>query len=130
MKANSVFTREITALQEEGFLHKAFRIRNSILNEKSWQGIPEGLGVCIDLPAVPVMPLYQFLFAQDMIEENVFLRHFNMGIGMVVAVPEKDWKDAMKIIGKFSKCWRIGQVWADVRHKGETVWSEGRILWN
>ena len=130
MKANSVFTREITALQEEGFLHKAFRIRNSILNEKSWKGIPEGLGVCIDLSAVPVMPLYQFLFAQDMIEEKVFLRHFNMGIGMAVAVPEKDCKDAMKIIGQFSECCRIGQVEADDKRKGETVWSKGRILWN
>lgn len=130
MKANSVFTREITALQEEGFLHKAFRIRNSILNEKSWQGIPEGLGACIDLSAVPVMSLHQFLFAQDMIEENIFLRHFNMGIGMAVAVPEKDCKDAMKIIGQFSECWRIGQVEADDKHKGETVWSKGRILWN
>lgn len=129
MKANSVFTREITELQEEGYLHKAFRIHNSLLNEKSWQDIPEGLGVCIDLSAVPVMPLYQFLFAQDMIEESVFLRHFNMGIGMVVAVPEKYCEEAMKVVGQFSECWRIGQVEADDEHKGETVWRKGRILW-
>lgn len=129
MKANSVYTREITALLERGYLHKAFRIRNSLLNEKSWQGIPKGLGVCIDLSSVPIMPLYQFLFEQDMIEENVFLRHFNMGIGMVVAVPEKECKDAMEIIGQFSECWRIGQVEADEEHEGETVWRKGRILW-
>lgn len=130
MKANSVFTREIIALQGEGYLHKAFRIRNSLLNEKSWQDIPEGLGVCIDLSSLPVMPLYQFLFAQDMIEESAFLRHFNMGIGMTVAVPEKYCEEAMKVIGQFSECWRIGQIEADNRHKGETVWSRGRILWN
>lgn len=121
--------REITALQERGYLHKAFRIRNSLLNEKSWQDIPEGLCVCIDLSAVPVMPLYQFLFAQDMIEENVFLRHFNMGIGMAVAVSEKDCKDAMEVIGQFSQCWRIGQVEADNGHAGETVRRKGRVLW-
>lgn len=130
MKANSVFTREITALQGEGYLHKAFRIRNSLLNEKSWQDIPEGLSVCIDLSSLPVMPLYQFFFAQDMIEESVFLRHFNMGIGMTVAVPEKYCEEAMKVIGQFSECWRIGQIEADNGHKGETVWSRGRILWN
>lgn len=61
--------------------------------------MPEGLGVCIDLSAVPVMPLYQFLFAQDMIGEDVFASHFNMGIGMAAAVPEKYWEEAMEVIG-------------------------------
>lgn len=129
MKANPVFTREITALSEEGYLHKAFRISNSLLNWKCWRGIPEGLGVCIDLSAVPVMPLYRFLFAQDMFEENAFLCCFHMGIGMVVAVPEKYWKEAMKVIGQFSECWRIGRLEADDEHKEDKVWSRGRISW-
>lgn len=129
MKANSVFVKEITALQEEGYLNKAFRISNSLLNNKCWRDIPEGLCAYIDLSALPVMPLYRFLFKQDMIGENVFPFHFNMGIGMVAAVPEKYWKEAMKVIGQFSECWRIGQVETDDRHKGEKVWSRGRILW-
>ena len=129
MKANSVYVREITALQEKGYLHRAFRISNQLLNERCWWDIPEGLGVCIDLSELPVMPLYRFMFAQDMIGENVFPYHFNMGIGMVVAVQEKYWKEAMKVIGQFSECWRIGQVEANDGHKGEKVWSRGRILW-
>ncbi len=129
MKANSVFTKEIITLQEKGYLHKAFRIGNTLLNEKSWSGIPEGLGICIDLSTIPVMPLYQFLYTQDLIGERVFPYHFNMGIGMVVAVPEKYWKETMKIIEQFSECWRIGQVETDENHKGEKVWSKGRILW-
>ena len=129
MKANLVYTREIAALQELGYLHKAFRISNSLINVKCWRDIPEGLCAYIDLSSVPVMPLYRFLFEQDMIGENVFPFHFNMGIGMVVAVPEKHWKEAMKIIGKFSECWCIGQVETDDRNKGEKVWSKGHILW-
>ena len=129
MKANSAFTREIAALQEKGYLHRAFRISNSLLNWKCFKDIPEGLGICIDLSALPVMPLHQFLFEQDMIGEDVFFHHFNMGIGMVVAVPEKYGKEAMKIIGQFSECWCIGQVEADDGHKGERVFGRGRILW-
>lgn len=128
MKANSAFTREITALQEEGYLHMAFRTGNTLLNWRSWQGMPEGLGACIDLSALPVTPLYKFLFAQDMIGENVFSRHFNMGIGMAVAVAENHWREAMEVIGQFSQCWRIGQVETD-RYKGAKVWSKGQILW-
>lgn len=129
MKANSAFAREITALQEKGYLRDAFRIGNTLMNEGIWRGIPEGLGVCIDLSALPVMPLHQFLFEQGMIGENVFSYHFNMGIGMVVAVPEKDCKEAIEVIGQFSECWRIGQVETDDGHKGEKVWSKGRISW-
>lgn len=128
MRANTAFTREIAALQERGYLHKAFRIGNSLLNWKYWQGIPEGLGVCIDLTALPVLPLYRFLFEQDRIGENVFSHHFNMGIGMAVAVPEKHWEDAVSVISRFSQCWRIGQVERG-GHKGIKVWSRGRIQW-
>lgn len=128
MKANSAYTEEIAVLQEKGYLHMAFRTRNSLLNWKGWQGMPEGLGVCIDLAALPVTPLYRFLYEQDMIGENAFSRHFNMGIGMAVVVPEKHWKEAMEAIGQFSRCWRIGQVESD-RYKGVKVWSKGQILW-
>lgn len=129
MKANWAYTREITALQEKGYLHKAFRIHNTLLNGKSWQGMPEGLGVCIDLSLVPVLPLFQFLFMQDMIGENVFPSHFNMGIGMVAAVAREHWEDAMRVIGRYSECWRIGQVEKNDFHKGETAWSVGKIKW-
>ncbi len=128
MRANTAFTREIAALQEKGYLHKAFRIGNSLLNWKYWQGIPEGLGVCIDQAALPVLPLFRFLFEQDRIGENVFSHHFNMGIGMAVAVPEKHWEDAVSVISRFSQCWRIGQVERG-GHKGIKVWSRGRIQW-
>lgn len=130
MKANSAYTREIAALQKRGYLHKAFRVHNTLLNEKSWQGLPQGLGVCIDLSLVPVMPLYQFLFSQDLIGENVFPSHFNMGIGMIAAVPCEHWQEAMRIIGQFSECWRIGHVEKNNAHKGERVWSVGTVQWH
>ncbi len=128
MKPNIAFTREIAALQEAGYLRKAFRIGNALLNGRSWRGMPEGLGACIDLETLPIMPLYRFLFDQERIGENVFSYHFNMGIGMVAAVPEAHWRDAMEVVGKFSECWRIGRVESD-RHKDVKVWSKGQIRW-
>lgn len=128
MKANSAFAREIMALQEEGYLHKAFRLGHS-LDSGNWLDMPEGLGACIELASLPVMPLYQFLFEQDMIGENVFTHHFHMGIGMIAAVPEQHYQRAMEIIGQFSECWRIGRIEAAQGHKGEKVWYEGQISW-
>lgn len=152
MRANTAYTREIMALQEAGFLHMAFRSGHALLNREAcngsysgmadmrsghtllnrriWSEIPEGIGACIDLSAVPVLPLYRFLFEQDMIGEKVFTYHFNMGIGMIVAVPEKRRKEAMEIIGRFSECWCIGRIEADNGHKGARVWSRGKISWD
>ncbi len=152
MRANTAYTREIMALQEAGFLHMAFRSGHALLkreacngsysgmadmrsghtllNRRIWSEIPEGIGACIDLSAVPVLPLYRFLFEQDMIGEKVFTYHFNMGIGMIVAVPEKRRKEAMEIIGRFSECWCIGRIEADNGHKGARVWSRGKISWD
>ena len=129
MKANSVYTREIMALQEKGYLKGACRSSNTLLNWKYWRAIPDGLGACIDLSAIPVLPLYRFLFEQDMIGENMFSYHFHMGIGMTVAVPEEHWKESIEVISQFSECWRIGQIENDGRHKGERVWNKGRISW-
>ena len=129
LKPGRAFTGEIRALQQRGLLHGAVRTQNSILKRRSWKGVPEGLGACIDLCAVPVFPLHRFLFQQDMIGERVFPYHFNMGIGMIAVVPEDGWKEAMEMIGQMSPCWRIGRIMKDTGHEGEKVWTEGRILW-
>lgn len=129
LKPGRAFTGEIRALQQRGLLHGAVRVQNSILKRRSWKCVPEGLGACIDLCAVPVFPLHRFLFQQDMIGERVFPYHFNMGIGMIAVVPEDGWKEAMEMIGQISPCWRIGRIMKDTGHEGEKVWTEGRILW-
>lgn len=151
MRANTAYAREIMALQEAGYLHMALRNGHALLNRKTceggcstitdlraghtllnrkfWREIPDGIGACIDLSAVPVLPLYRFLYEQDMIGEEAFAYHFSMGIGMIVAVSEKYRKEAMDIIGQFSECWCIGRIEPDDGHEGEKVWSRGKISW-
>lgn len=134
LRPNSAYAREIAALQESGYLQGAFRIGNSLLNNNGWNNIdlnkiPDGLSVCIDLSAIPVMPLYRFIFEQDMIGENAFPYQFHMGIGMVVIVSEQNVKEAMELIGQYSECWRIGQVEADNRYAERKIWTRGQIKW-
>lgn len=38
-------------------------------------------------------------------------------------------EEAMKVIGQFSDCWRIGQIVSDTEHKGRKIWLKGKILW-
>lgn len=129
LKPSTAFTREIMALLDKEYLHGAFRVPNSLVKQCLWSDLPNGLLASIDLSAIPVTPLYRFLFQQDMIGESVFPYHFHMGIGMVAVVPADKCEEAMKTIGKFSECYRIGQIEADTEHKGEKVWMKGRITW-
>jgi phosphoribosylformylglycinamidine cyclo-ligase len=52
--------------------------------------LPDGLGARIDLAAVPVPPVFQWLADEGGIAENEMLRTFNCGIGMIVVVAPKD----------------------------------------
>jgi phosphoribosylformylglycinamidine cyclo-ligase len=52
--------------------------------------LPDGLGARIDLAAVPVPPVFQWLASEGGIAENEMLRTFNCGIGMIVVVAPND----------------------------------------
>jgi phosphoribosylformylglycinamidine cyclo-ligase len=52
--------------------------------------LPKGLGARIDLSAVPVLPVFQWLAAIGGITQNEMLRTFNCGVGMIVIVSAKD----------------------------------------
>jgi phosphoribosylformylglycinamidine cyclo-ligase len=47
--------------------------------------LPEGLGVALDLAAIPVPPVFSWLAKTGGVAEREMLRTFNCGIGMIVA---------------------------------------------
>lgn len=47
--------------------------------------LPEGLGVALDLSAIPVLPVFGWLAKTGGVVEREMLRTFNCGIGMIVA---------------------------------------------
>src|SRR5579871_414935 len=52
--------------------------------------LPKGLGVMLDLPRVPVLPVFKWLAKTGDIAEPEVLRTFNCGIGMIAVVAAKD----------------------------------------
>jgi phosphoribosylformylglycinamidine cyclo-ligase len=74
--------------------------------------LPDGLGARINLAAVPVPPVFQWLASEGGIAEHEMLRTFNCGIGMIVVVSPKD-ADA------------VAQAFT---HGGETTVTLGKIV--
>jgi phosphoribosylformylglycinamidine cyclo-ligase len=54
--------------------------------------LPDGLGISLDLAAIPVPPVFRWLAAEGPVGESEMLRTFNCGIGMVVIAAAKDAK--------------------------------------
>jgi len=52
--------------------------------------LPEGLDAEVDLSAITVLPVFQWLAREAAIAETEMLRTFNCGIGMVAVTDEKN----------------------------------------
>jgi phosphoribosylformylglycinamidine cyclo-ligase len=75
--------------------------------------LPDGLDGEVNLDAIAVLPVFQWLAKQAGIAESEMLRTFNCGIGMVAVVDEKD---AEAVIAAFGDGVRIGKL---VKGSGE-----------
>jgi phosphoribosylformylglycinamidine cyclo-ligase len=87
----------------------------------------EGLGVRIDLDAVPVLPVFRWLAAVGRVAPPEMLRTFNCGIGMV-AVVAPDEADAVEaaLTRAGERVARIGRV-VVAAEDGERVTYSGRL---
>jgi len=87
--------------------------------------LPDGLGIHLDLDAIPVLPVFKWLAAAGGVVEAEMLRTFNCGIGMiVVAGPDKAAavEKAFADIGETLVA--LGEV---VEARGERVTYKGKL---
>ncbi len=122
MKPNACYVNVVSALQEQGLVHGIFVISNSLFNRKCYCSMPKGLGVGISISQIPVPALHQYIYDLNMMDRECFLRDFSLGIGMVLAVPEKESDRAMEVIRKYHECCRLGTVQQDDEHPDARVW--------
>lgn len=74
--------------------------------------LPDGLGIELDLAAIPVPPVFRWLAAEGPVAEAEMLRTFNCGIGMVVVTAAETAE----------------RVTADLRRAGEQPVTIGEVV--
>jgi len=73
--------------------------------------LPKGLGVALDLSAIPVLPVFSWLAREGGVAEKEMLRTFNCGIGMVVVVSASHAAEGEKALADAGLApIRIGEV--------------------
>ncbi len=128
LKPNVAFCQAIACLLKEDIPHGIFKNGN-VVDKRMERRIPQGLGIRIELEKLPVLPLYRFLLEQGLVEESIMPYCFQMGIGMMVAVPEEQAENAMDMLRRYHDCYVIGRVEKDRKQVYGKMWAEGKLKW-
>ena len=102
----------LRAIRETGAVKALAHITGGGFTDNIPRVLPPGLGVGIDLPRLPVLPVFKWLAEQGDIDELEMLRTFNCGIGMVMIV----------------KAEAVEQISAVLTEAGETVSVLGQVI--
>ena len=116
LKIHRSYLTPLRALHSAGLLKGAAHITGGGITENTPRILPKGLGVRIKVGSWPVLPVFDLLRKISRIPENDWRRTFNLGIGMIVVVSQRQLKEAARILGALREpFYPIGEV---VRGRG------------
>jgi len=98
LKIHRSYLRAIRKLLEEDMLKGAAHITGGGITDNTPRMLPKNLGVQIDLASWPALPIVELLRRLGAIPTDDLRRTFNLGIGMILAVSQKDSARAEKIL--------------------------------
>ncbi len=93
-----IYVKSVLPLLEEDILHAAVHITGGGFYENLPRALPEGLSAVVDTALIPQLPVFSLLQEWGGIETKEMYGTFNMGIGMVLFVPEDRNGCAMELL--------------------------------
>ena len=107
-----IYVKALRSVKEAGVrIHACSHITGGGFYENVPRMLKEGTRAVIRKDSYTVPPVFGLLAQKGNIEEKVMYNTYNMGIGMVLAVPESEEKKTIDAIGKAGeKCYRIGEI--------------------
>jgi phosphoribosylformylglycinamidine cyclo-ligase len=105
------YLKPIRALMKAGLLRGAAHITGGGITDNTPRMLPKGLGVLIDTSSWTIPPLFELLRRIGDIPLDDYRRTLNLGVGMVLAVPQRGASRAESVLHKLGESpWRIGSV--------------------
>jgi phosphoribosylformylglycinamidine cyclo-ligase len=115
LKVHRSYLKPIRALMAAGLLRGAAHITGGGITENAPRMLPKGLAVSIDTTAWRIPPLFELLRAIGNVPMDDYRRTFNLGVGMILAVPAHSAAKAAAALEKLGESpFRVGEV---VAHK-------------
>lgn len=106
-----IYVKPILAMLEQVTIKGMAHITGGGFLENIPRVLPEGVGVRIEYGSWPILPIFRLLQDAGSVSNNDMFRTFNMGIGMVLVVPQEQAEDALRIAEELGEnAYRIGTV--------------------
>jgi phosphoribosylformylglycinamidine cyclo-ligase len=117
----------LRAIRETGAVKGLAHITGGGFTDNIPRVLPKHLGVGIDLPRLPVLPVFKWLAAQGGIAELELLRTFNCGIGMIAIVKADAVEQVTQVLTESGET--VALLGAVIEAKG-TQEGEHRVVYN
>lgn len=95
LEPTAIYVPAVLSAARRGLVHSAAHITGGGLVENVPRALPQGLGAEIDRSAWDVSEVFRFVAELSHSDEDEMFRTFNMGLGMVLAVPNEGVDDAI-----------------------------------
>ena len=106
-----IYVKPLLALMEKVDVKAVSHITGGGFYENIPRVLPKGVGVDIDVTAWPQLPIFGLLQKWGNVDAKEMYRTFNMGIGMIMIVDEKDADAVLKnLADRDEKAYVIGKV--------------------
>jgi phosphoribosylformylglycinamidine cyclo-ligase len=111
LKVHRSYLKPIQRLMKDNLLLGAAHITGGGITDNTPRILPAGIAVEIKLGSWPILPVFELLRRLGNVPDDDYRRTFNLGIGMILVVPEKKALRAKKALDRMKEPWHeIGRV--------------------
>lgn len=126
LKLHKSYLKPIAALHDAGILRGAAHITGGGITDNTPRILPKGLAVRIHVGSWPVLPVFELLRRIGNLEEEDYRRTFNLGLGMILVVAERDLVKATTLLKSLRESYHlIGEVVRQKSARSPRVVYEG-----
>ncbi|MBT8359874.1 MAG: phosphoribosylformylglycinamidine cyclo-ligase [Desulfobacterales bacterium] len=122
LKPTRIYVRTILAALQYGMIHGMIHNTGGGFYDNIPRVLPQGCMAIIDKSAWDCPPIFSFLAANGQISEQEMFRTFNMGIGFMIVVDEKEVAEVLRQCKAFEEhATVIGEIVSRKPHEAEVV---------
>lgn len=119
LQVHRSYLKPLQSLVKADALSAAAHITGGGVTDNLPRVLPKGLAAAIDTGSWQVPPIFEMLRRIGSVPEEDWRRTFNLGVGMIFAVPAKKVDKALRTLKRGGeKAWVIGQIADQRRGKG------------
>jgi phosphoribosylformylglycinamidine cyclo-ligase len=111
LKVHRSYLKPIRAMHKAGLLHGAAHITGGGITDNTPRMLPDGMAAAIDTSTWTIPAVFELMRTLGNIPDDDYRRTFNLGVGMILAIPARGRKQAGEILRRLREPWfEIGKV--------------------